>query len=232
MVSSSWKCSQICVMLCSEIWLGIDVRLVGLLLVTATFFCPLRNMATGGALFSPTVPVSPIPVFPKYSFLCVPLSHAGLTLLLGWLSSFPFRQNTALSFPRWDLLSMPMGANGLKCFGQCCNLFAFWVGPKSQHVIRMVVILAIRVVVSVAWEPKTYCFLSNRWLPFKRHVWLSANCVGGDFKPNWLANCLWSSGFSAASAASLEVISASKIGGESELLMVVASGVGAGAALA
>lgn len=59
-------CSQICLMLCSEILLETDVRLMRLLSVTATYFSPLRNMGTRGALFSG----SPSPVFPKYSFLC------------------------------------------------------------------------------------------------------------------------------------------------------------------
>lgn len=69
-------------------------------------------------------------------------------------------------------------------------------------------------------------------MPFRLHIWLSAHCVDDDFKPNWLANCLWSSGFSAACVASLEVIGTSRIEGELELFMVMASEVGARAELA
>lgn len=69
-------CSQICLMLCSEILLETDVRLMRLLSVTATYFSRLRNMGTRGALFSG----SPHQCLPNTPFF-VTFSYAGLTLL-------------------------------------------------------------------------------------------------------------------------------------------------------
>lgn len=82
MIASSFlKCSQIfCLMMCSELLLGIDVRLVRLLFVTATFLFSFKKYGNQKGFGFAHPATSPIPLFPQ-----IPLSLSPFPML-GWLS--------------------------------------------------------------------------------------------------------------------------------------------------
>lgn len=105
------KRSQICLMMCSELLLGIDVRLVRLSLATAAFLFPSRKYGNQKGLGSARPHHLPHTCVSTNTPLFVTFPPAGLTF-----SSPPFPRTPALSLPRRELLSVVMGANGLTCF--------------------------------------------------------------------------------------------------------------------